>query len=243
MARATPTRFVIKEYGNYTLMVGVASAALSVTYIGATGQWPETGTVFALGGIVAALPAIALAGKSAGKMLGVASPISIRHEITAGGGFAPINREINGVAAFFKSLPFDPRLAFDPSFKDDPDVRSKTIRYKEEAPPPKWWKVDVMKRTDRPTIITITLYEDLLMAIIEKGWRAQRQGKAHPVSQRYLCSLHYEALSGQRLDDITYLAFVKLGEQYRLFKARRQGTSGKLAGSPLWCRRQLGLST
>lgn len=237
MARATPTRFVIKEYGNYTLMVGMASAALSVAYIGATGHWPETGTIVAVGGTVAALPAIALAGRSAGKMLGVASPISIRHEITAGGGFAPINREINGVAAFFTSLPFDP------TFRDDPDVISRTARYKPEVAPPKWWRVDVMKRADRPTIITVTLYEDLLMAIIEKGWRAQRQGKAHPISQRYLCSLHYEALSGQRLDDITYLAFVKLGEQYRLFKARRQGTSGKLAGSPIWCRRQLGLST
>lgn len=224
-------------------MVSVASGALSVTYIGATGQWPSVGTVFAIGGITAALPAIALAGQSAGKMLGVARPVSQRHEITAGGGLPPLTREINGVRAFFKTLPFDPRLSFDPSFKDDPDVKSTTLRYKEEPPPLKWWKIDVMKRTDRPTIITVTLYEDLVMGIIEKGWRAQRQGKPHPVSQRYLCSLHYEALEGQRLDDITYLAFVKLGEQYRLFKARRQGTSGKLAGSPIWCRRQLGLST
>lgn len=235
--RATPTKLIIKEYVNYTLMISAASGALSVTYVSATGRWPEAGTVFAVGGIVAALPAIALAGQSAGKMLGVARPVSIRHEITAGGGLPPIEREINGVAAFFKSLPFDP------SFRDDPDVQTRTVRYKPEVAPPKWWKIDVMKRTDRPAIIAVTLYEDLVMAIIEKGWRAQRQGKAHPVSQRYLCSLHYEALSGQRLDDVTYLAFVRLGEQYRLFKARRQGTSGKLAGSPIWCRRQLGLTT
>lgn len=241
--KATPIKLVATEYVTYTAMVSIASVSLTAAYIGATGQWPSLGTVLAISGVTTALPAIALAGQSAGKMLGVARPVSIRHEVTAGGGLPPLTREINGVRAFFKTLPFDPRLTFDPSFKDDPDVKSSTLRYKEEPPPLRWWRIDVMKRTDRPTIITITLYEDLVMGIIEKGWRAQRQGKPHPVSQRYLCSLHYEALEGQRLDDITYLAFVKLGEQYRLFKARRQGTSGKLAGSPIWCRRQLGLST
>lgn len=242
--RATPTKLIVKEYGNYVLGVGVASITMSAVHWGAYGELPKAGTILAIGGAVATFPALGLIWKSWRKIFGATSPATLRHEVTAGGGLAPINREINGMAAFFKNLPFDPRLAFDPNYKNDPDVKSTTIKYKEEAPQLKWWQVDVMKRADRPTIITVTLYEDLVMQIVEKGWRVQRRGKAHPISQHYLCSLHYEALGGQRLDDVTFLAFKKLGEQYRLFTgAPRQGTSGKLANSPIWCRRQLGLSS
>ncbi|NJN96557.1 MAG: hypothetical protein HC875_21845 [Anaerolineales bacterium] len=80
-----------------------------------------------------------------------------------------------------------------------------------------------------------------------KAWRAQegvwpcRQVHPHPLSQRYLCSLHYRTVD-RRLWVEEYLAFVTLGEQHHIVTGRGQGTSGRLAGGLRYCYEHLGIA-
>ncbi|NJN96558.1 MAG: hypothetical protein HC875_21850 [Anaerolineales bacterium] len=66
--KATPTGTLLKEYMNYTLMTGAATGSLIIAYSAATGDWPEPYIVITLTGSLSALPAIALAARSLGKM-------------------------------------------------------------------------------------------------------------------------------------------------------------------------------
>jgi len=239
--KATPTTVLLKEYFNYTLMTSAATGAILIAYSAGTGELPRPSTVLVVSGGLSALPAIALAGRSLGKLWTLSETPIIRQRIISGGG-QPVERSINGVAAFFKTA-----LAFDPTLRDDPDISSKVMKYKETPPPMQFWDVEITRRSNLLTVITVRLHQDLVEEIILKAYRAQdgiwpcRQMHPHPLSQRYLCSLHYRTL-GRRLWSEEYLAFVTLGEQYEIVTGRGRGTSGKLAGGALWCYRKLGLS-
>ena len=106
------------------------------------------------------------------------------------------------------------------------------MKWKEALPPMQHWDIEITRRSNRLTVITVRLYQDLVEEIILKAYRAQegvwpcRQVHPHPLSQRYLCSLHYRTLD-RRLWSEEYLAFVTLGEQYQIVTGRGQGTSRK----------------
>lgn len=239
--KATPTSVLLREYFNYTLMTSAATGSLIIAYSATTGEWPKFSTAVAVSGGLSALPALALAARSWGKMWLLSETPIVRQRIVSGGA-QPIERSVNGMTTFFKTV----RLAFDPTLRNDPDISSTVMKWKEAPPPMKHWDVEITRRSNLMTVITVRLYQDLVEEIILKAHRAQegiwpvRQVHSHPLSQRYLCSLHYRTID-RKLWSEEYLAFVALGEQYQIVTGRGQGTSGRLAGGPRFCYRKLGL--
>lgn len=239
--KATPTSVLLREYFNYTLMTSAATGSILIAYGAATGELPRLSTAIVVSGGLSALPALALAARSWGKLWLLSETPIVRQRIVSGGA-QPVERSVNGVTTFFQTV----RLAFDPTVRNDPDISSKVMKWK-DAPKLQHWDVEITRRSNLMTVITVRLYQDLVEEIILKAYRAQegvwpcRQVHPHPLSQRYLCSLHYRTLD-RRLWAEEYLAFVTLGEQYQIVTGRGQGTSGKLAGGPRFCYQKLGLS-
>lgn len=237
--KATPTKEIAKEYLNASFLTsaGLVSGAFSISAYNGYSTNPTTYLAFAAAGF--ALPGFFLSLKSFGRLWQMIPSLAPARVSIVESRPQPREITVNGKSSqWFMSLM--PSLAFDPTLRDDPDTKSRTIKYQPEPRQLVSWRIPVSIRRERPPV-EVVLYEDLVRDIIDKSLRQERKGKSHPLSQKVLCNLHYGCRGGRRLSIEEHAAFIQLGKSKGIIENHRQGTSGRLAGSAHYCCSALGI--